>query len=106
MRSIIYKWQKGLSYIKCPNTGLGAFLDILWTPVSHSRSTEPKMALKETVFIMFFILSPIGADLGGELQKEIDNIKQVINKQVLKALDDLSTKAGKCIGTRIVVITS
>ena len=55
---------------------------------------------------MFFILSPIVADLGGELQKEIDNIKQVINKQVLKALDDLSTKAGKCIGTRIVVITS
>ena len=77
-----------------------------WIPVSHSRSTEPKMALKETVFIMFFILSPIVADLGGELQKEIDNIKQVINKQVLKALDDLSTKAGKCIGTRIIVITT
>ena len=77
-----------------------------WIPVSRSRSTEPKMALKETVFIMFFILSPIVADLGGELQKEIDNIKQVINKEVLKALDDLSTKAGKCIGTRIVVITS
>ena len=66
------------------------------------------MALKEAVFIMFFILdlSPIVADLGGELQKEIDNIKQVINKQVLKALYDLSTKAGKCIGTRIVIITS
>ena len=72
----------------------------------HSRSTEPKMALKGTVFIMFFILSPIVADLGGELQKEIDRIKLVINKQVLKALDDLSTKAGKCTGTRIVVITS
>ena len=76
-----------------------------WT-LSHSQSTEPKMALKETVFIMFFILSPIVADLGEELQEEIDKIKQVINKQVLKALDDLSTKAGKCIGTRIVVITS
>ncbi|XP_068726816.1 perlucin-like protein [Montipora capricornis] len=56
------------------------------------------MALKETVFIMFFILSPIVADLGEELQEEIDKIKQVINEQVLKALDDLSTKAGKCIG--------
>ena len=76
-----------------------------WT-LSHSRSTEPKMALKETVFFMFFILSPIVADLGEELQEEIDKIKQVINKQVLKALDDLSTKAGQCIGTRIVVITS
>ena len=64
------------------------------------------MALKETVFIMFFILSPIVADLGQELQKEIDKIKQVINKQVLMALDDVSTKAGKCIGTKIVVITS
>ena len=61
------------------------------------------MALKETVFITFFILSPIVADIGKELQKEIDEIKQVINKQVLKALDDLSTKAGKCIGTSIVV---
>ena len=64
------------------------------------------MPLKETVFIMFFILSPIVADLGEELQKEIDEIKQVINEQVLKALDDLSSKAGKCIGTRIVVIKS
>ena len=71
--------------------------------LSHSRSAEPKMALKETVFIMFFILSPIVADLREELQKEIDEIKQVINEQVLKALDDLSTKAGKCIGTRIVL---
>ena len=64
------------------------------------------MALKETVFIIFFLLSPIGADLGEDLQKEIDEIKQVMNEQVLKALDDLSTKAGKCIGTRIVVLTS
>ena len=70
--------------------------------LSHSRSAEPKMALKVTVFIMFFILSPIVADL----QKEIYEIKQVINEQVLKALDDLSTKAGKCIGTRIVVLSS
>ena len=76
-----------------------------WT-LSHSRSTEPKMALKETVLIVFFILSPIVADLGEDLQQDIDKIKQVIDKQVLKALDDLSTKAAKCIGTRIVVITS
>ena len=76
-----------------------------WT-LSHSRSTEPKMALKETVFIVFFILSPIVAELGEELQEEIETIKEVINTQVLKALDDLSAKAGECIGTRIVVITS
>ena len=62
------------------------------------------MALKETVLIVFFILSPIVADLGEELQEEIDKIKpQVIDKQFLKALDDLSTKAAKCIGTRIVI---
>ena len=64
------------------------------------------MALKETVFIIFFLLSPIGADLGEELQKDIDEIKQVINEQVLKALDDLSTKAGNCRGMSTVVITS
>ena len=96
-RSVLYK---------VPKYRVGCISGYKWTPVSHSRSTEPNMALKETVFIMLFILSPIVADLGGELQKETDNIKQVINKQVLKALDDLSTKAGKCIGTRIVVITS
>ena len=66
------------------------------------------MGLKETVFIMLFTLSPVVADRGEELQKEIDEIKQMINEQVLKALDDLSTKAGNCIliGTRIVVIIS
>ena len=48
----------------------------------------------------------MGADLGEELQKDIDEIKQVINEQVLKALDDLSTKAGNCRGMSTVVITS
>ena len=72
--------------------------------LSHSPSAEPKMALKETVFIIFFILSPIVADLEEELQKDIDEIKQVIKEQVLKALDNLSTKAGNCVGTRIVLL--
>ena len=95
-RSVLYKVPK--YRVRC-------IIGHKWT-LSHSPSPEPKMASKETVFIMFFILSPIVADLGEELQKEIDEIKQVVNEQVLKTLDDLSTKAGKCIGTRIVVITS